>query len=122
LGSYGLTPVATYVDLLHGDGQSFVDVPSLFMLGASDGALQARAIVGLVLSLALLVGYANVPSLLQLWFIYGSYQRVGQLLFAFGWQIQILETTLLAAFLAHPWDPRPLRAPPPPHASIVLTR
>ncbi len=122
LGSHGLTPVATYVDLLRGDGSSFIDVPSLFMWDASDGALQGWAIVGLILSLACLVGYANLPSLLLLWFIYGSYQRVGQLWFSFGWEIQILETTLLAAFLAHPWDPRPLAARQPPAVSIVLWR
>jgi hypothetical protein len=122
LSSHGLTPVATYVELLHGDGKSFIDVPSLFMWGASDGALQGWAIVGLLLSIALLLGYANLPSLVLLWFIYGSFERVGQLWFSFGWEIQILETTLLAAFLAHPWDPRPLRAPAPPLVSIVLTR
>ena len=122
LSSYGLTPVATYVDVLHEAGKSFVDVPSVFLWGASDAALQGWAIAGLVVSIALLVGYANLPSLLLLWFIYGSYERVGQLWFSFGWEIQILETTLLAAFLAHPWDPRPLRAPPPPLVSVVLTR
>ena len=63
-----------------------------------------------------------MPMLLALWFIYGSYERVGQLWFSFGWEIQILETTLLAAVLAHPWDPRPLAAPPPPTTSIVLMR
>ena len=46
--------------------------------------------------------------------IYGSFERVGQLWFAFGWEIQILETTLIAGVLAHPWDPRPLAARPPP--------
>src|SRR5205085_672265 len=40
----------------------------------------------------------------------------------FGWEIQLLETTLVAAFLAHPWDPRPLAARPPPTAAIVLAR
>lgn len=122
LGSHGLTPVATYVDVLRDNGQSFIDVPSLFMWGTSDGALQAWAILGLVLSLALLAGYANLPSLLLLWLIYGSFERVGQLWFSFGWEIQILETTLLAAFLAHPWDPRPLAARQPPVISIVLVR
>ena len=70
----------------------------------------------------MLLGYANLPILLALWAIYGSFVRVGQLWFSFGWEIQILETTLLAALLAHPWDPRPLRAPSPPGASLVLMR
>ena len=106
LGSHGLTPVASYVAQLREAGQGFWDVPSLFMLSPNDGALQGWAVVGLILSLALVAGYANMPSLLLLWFIYGSYERVGQLWFSFGWEIQILETTVLAAFLvagAGPW-------------------
>jgi hypothetical protein len=122
LGSHGLTPAATYVELRQADGATFWDLPSLFMGGASDGALTAWAYVGLVLSIALALGYANLPSLLALWFIYGSYERVGQLWFGFGWEIQILETTLIAAFLAHPWDPRPLKARPPSVVGIVLMR
>ncbi|HEY5949667.1 MAG TPA: lipase maturation factor family protein, partial [Kofleriaceae bacterium] len=122
LGSHGLTPVATFVDAVRTTSQTFWDVPSLFMWGASDAALQVWAYVGLALAIACLLGYANLPSLLALWFIYGSYERVGQLWFAFGWEIQILETTLIAAFLAHPWDPRPLAARPPPVAAIVLMR
>ena len=112
LGSHGLTPVASYVDLLKSDGISFSEVPSLFMWGASDGSLAVWAYLGLALAVACTLGYANLPSLLALWCIYGSYERVGQLWFSFGWEIQILETTLIAAFLAHPWDPRPLAARP----------
>jgi hypothetical protein len=122
LGSHGLTPVATFVDLLHEDGKGFIDVPSLFMFGASDTTLTIWAWIGLLLALAMVAGYANLPSLLLVWLIYGSFERVGQLWFSFGWEIQILETTLLAAFLAHPWDPRPLKAPSPPITSIWLTR
>jgi hypothetical protein len=122
LGAHGLTPAQQYVDWLHGQGETFWDTPSLFMLDASDTALVGWAIAGLVLSLCVLVGYANLPILLAVWFIYGSYERVGQLWWGFGWEIQILETTLLAAFLVHPYDPRPLRAPQPPAIAIVLMR
>jgi hypothetical protein len=122
LGSHGLTPVHSYVDLLHENGQGFWQVPSLFMWDSSDAALAGWAWAGLVLAIAVTLGYANLPMLLALWFIYGSYERVGQLWFSFGWEIQILETTLIAAFLAHPWDPRPLAARPPPVTGIVLMR
>lgn len=122
IGSHGLTPAATYIELLKGDGVTFWDVPTVFWWGASDGALAGWAWVGLALALACTLGYANLPSLVVLWLLYGSYVRVGQLWFAFGWEIQILETTLIAAFLAHPWDPRPLAARPPPVAAIVLMR
>jgi hypothetical protein len=122
LGSHGLTPAATYVDLVRGDGVTFSALPSLFLWGASDGALSAWAWIGLALALACTLGYANLPSLLALWFIYGSFVRVGQLWFSFGWEIQILETTLIAAVIAHPWDPRPLAPRAPPVAAIVLMR
>lgn len=122
LGSHGLTPVQAFVDLVRGNGATFSDLPSIFYWGASDTSLMIWAYVGLAIAVCVTLGYANLPMLLALWVIYGSYERVGQLWFAFGWEIQILETTLLAAFLAHPWDPRPLAAPPPPTTSIVLTR
>ena len=66
LGSHGLTPVATYIDLIKGDGATFWDLPSLFMWGASDTALMVWAYVGLALAIACLLGYANLPSLLAL--------------------------------------------------------
>jgi len=122
LGEHGLTPAAAYVDRLHEAGRTFWDVPSVFMLDASDAALRRWAIVGLVLAAALAVGYANLPSLVVLWLLYGSYERVGQLWWGFGWEIQLLETTVIAACLVHPWDPRPLRAPAPPATAIVLMR
>lgn len=122
LGEHGLTPVAPYLDRLREGGAGFWEAPSVLWLGASDGVMAMWAWIGLGLSLAVLIGYANLPILFALWVIYGSFVRVGQLWFSFGWEIQILETTLLAALLAHPWDPRPLRAPSPPTASLVLMR
>ena len=122
LGSHGLTPAATWLDRMRGEGATFWNLPSIFMWDASDGALQGWAWVGLVISIAVVLGYANLPMLLVLWAIYGSYERIGQTWFSFGWEIQILETTLLCAALAHPWDPRPLAARSPPTASIVVLR
>ena len=122
LGSHGLTPVVPYLARLREGSMGFWEAPSVLWFGASDGAMAAWSWIGLGLSIAVLLGYANLPILFGLWAIYGSFVRVGQLWFSFGWEIQILETTLLAALLAHPWDPRPLRAPSPPGASLVLMR
>ena len=122
LGTHGLTPAASYVDELRSHGLTFWDVPSLFVLDSSDAMLRGCALVGVILSAALVVGYANLPSLAILWLVYGSYERIGQTWFAFGWEIQILETTVVAACLVHPWDPRPWRAPAPPALAIVLMR
>jgi lipase maturation factor len=122
LGEHGLTPLDRYFDQLRTADQTFWDVPSVLWLDHSDGALTAWAIVGIALSVVLLAGYANLPLLAVLWIIYGSIARVGQLWFSFGWEIQLLETTTIAAVLACPWDPRPLRARPPPLVAIVLMR
>ena len=122
LGSHGLTPVTSYLDQLREAGQGFVQVPSVLWFGSSDGALAAWSYLGLAASLAMALGYANSISCVLLWVIYGSFVRVGQQWFAFGWEIQILETTLLVAVLSHPWDPRPLAAPPPSRVAVVLLR
>ena len=121
LGSHGLTPIGTYVDRLHEAGAGFIDVPSLFMWNASDGAISGWAWLGLVLSIALVLGYANMPMLLVLWVLYGSYERLGQLWLASAGD-PARQTGSLAAFLAHPWDPRPLAARAPPTTAIVLFR
>nr|HEX4312745.1 lipase maturation factor family protein [Kofleriaceae bacterium] len=122
LGSHGLTPIGAYLDRLHDAGVGFWQLPTLFHASASDAMIRALAVIGLVLSVACVAGYANLPSLLILWAIYGSFERVGQMWFSFGWEIQLLETGLLCAFLAHPWDPRPLAARAPPATAVVLLR
>ncbi len=122
LGSHGLTPAATFLAQAREMGQTLWDLPTMFWWDCSDGALMGWAWVGLVVSIAMLLGYANLPSLIAVWVIYGSYERVGQAWFGFGWEIQLLETTVLCAALAHPWDPRPLAARSPPTAAIVLLR
>ena len=124
LGSHGLTPIG---DVRRTDARGRRDVlgraDRVHARGASDtahpdvGVDRARD-----LAVAVACGYTNMPMLLVLWVIYGSFERVGQLWFSFGWEIQILETTLIAAVLAHPWDPRPLAARPPPTTPIVLMR
>lgn len=123
IGEDGLTPAAAYVERAHAAGWGVWELPSLFVWGASDGMLQAFAWLGVGLSAAVVLGFANMPIVLALWVIYGSFVRVGQLWFGFGWEIQLLETTLIAVFLVHPWDPRPSRAAAsPPLAGIVLMR
>jgi len=121
-GEHGITPIGPYLDQLRAAGNGFLDVPSVLWWGSSDAAIVTWSVIGLVLAIALLAGYANLPSLLALWVIYGSFVHPGQVWFRFGWESQTLETTLLCAFLVHPWDPRPLRAPSPPITAIVLMR
>jgi hypothetical protein len=126
LGSHGLTPILLYLERLaeHAGSRwaAFHRVPSLFWLDASDGFLQAMAWLGVVLSLPVLLGFANGVLLALLWALYMSFVHVGQVWYGFGWEIQLLETGFLAIFLCPPLDPRPFPRRPPPIAIIWLLR
>ena len=135
IGSHGLEPARDYLHLLssahdrglhYRDGSAvpggFWQLPTLFWWGASDGAMKAYAWIGLVVSFAVMCGLANAPMMIALWILYGSFVRVGQTWFGFGWEYQILETGLIAAFLAPPLDPRPFPKDAPPLVGILLMR
>ena len=61
-------------------------------------------------------------SLSLLWFLYMSIVHVGQGWYAFGWEIQLLETGFLAIFLCPLLDGRPFPSRPPPVVVIWLYR
>jgi hypothetical protein len=127
LGSRGLLPAADFLERLRHAGlgglSGFLRVPSLFWIDASDTAFLLAASLGLGLSLALLLGYANVPSLLGLWLLYMSFVHVGQVFYGYGWEILLLETGFLAVFLAPLWHPSPFpRDAPPSPVVIALLR
>jgi hypothetical protein len=96
-------------------------LPTLFWFGVSDGALTAVALVGLLLSLVVLGGFANAAVLFVLWLLYLSIVQAGQLFWGYGWESLLLETGFLAIFLAPPLDPRPFpKNESPPRAIIWL--
>src|SRR5262245_16645947 len=125
LGSHGLLPAASFLDAVRaawGPGAAW-RLPSLFWLNASDLALAIGAWLGLLLSLLVLCGLANVPMLLTLWALYLSFVHVGQTFYGYGWEILLLETGFLAVFLAPLWRPGPLpKASPASPVVIVLLR
>jgi hypothetical protein len=126
IGHHGITPADVLLERLadhygsRWDG--FLERPTLFWLGCSDGALQAVAWTGVALSAALLAGYANALSMLLLWLLYSSLVRVGQVWTGFGWDIQLMETGFLGIFLCPLLDPRPFPRRPPPVAVIWMFR
>ena len=135
LGSHGLEPAHDFLKTLaaahdqglhYRDGSAvpggFWDLPTLFWWSSSDTAMLVAAWIGVLLSAAVMCGLANAPMMFVLWLLYGSFVRVGQTWFSFGWEIQILETGLIAVFLAPPLDPRPFPKDPPPLTAILLMR
>jgi hypothetical protein len=127
IGAHGLLPACAYLQRMAGGGQTrlsgFLALPTVFWLHCSDAFLSVLAATGVLLSLVVLVGFANAPLLGLLWFLYMSFCHVGQLFYGYGWEILLLETGLLATFLCPVLDARPLpRSAPPPVMVIWLLR
>lgn len=111
LGPQGILPAQTFFDAVLrqlGPAAAHAQLPSLcWFIGASPTALNALCAAGLALSALLFVGIAPAVTLIGLWFCYLSLCGAGQMFFAFQWDALLLETTLLAVFLA-PWRFLPL--------------
>ncbi|HLX93823.1 MAG TPA: lipase maturation factor family protein [Puia sp.] len=126
IGSQGLLPVNLFVqsaEKIYGStGSAFWHLPSIFWFAYSDSFLLGAAWVGFVLSLVVAVGFANIPLLTALWFLYMSFVHIGQDWYGYGWEIQLLETGFLAIFLCPLLDMRPFPRSGPPKIIIVLFR
>jgi len=126
IGQDGLLPAHLFVERVadaHGGvWEGFLALPSLFWWSVSDTALLAVGWGGLLLSLAVLAGYANAVMMFFLWALYMSVDHVGQRWYAFGWESQLLETGFLAVFLCPLLDARPFPRTPPPRLVIWLYR
>lgn len=120
VGHDGLTPAGRFLDAVArasgGRWHGFLRMPTLFWIHLSDGALRAASWTGFLLSLAVVAGFANGLVLLVLFALYASIVPVGQEWYAYGWEMQLIETGFLAVFLVPLLDPRPFpkRAPPTP--------
>ena len=128
IGHDGLLPVPLYLERVastYGAGwPSFITVPTLFWLNASDAFMQAMAEVGCGLSLVVLArrcqraaaGGAVVP-------VHVLRPRRPAFWYGYGWEILLLETGFLAIFLCPLLDPRPIgRRGQPPRVVIWLLR
>jgi hypothetical protein len=126
IGHEGLLPADSYLQRLtehFGSGvEGFCELPSVFWLGCSDRALLAVAWLGLALALLVMLGYANALIMLALWALYMSIVNVGQLWYSYGWEMQLLETGMLGAFLCPLLDGRPFPRRAPPVAVLWLYR
>ena len=126
IGHDGLLPADVYLHRLEqhfgSPGAAALEVPSLFWLGVSDRALLATAWLGTALAALVVAGFANAAVLLVLWAVYMSFVHIGQDWYGYGWEIQLLETGFLAAFLCPLLDARPFPRRPPPAQMLWLFR
>lgn len=125
VGSRGLLPATRYFAAVHEQLGStfaaFAQLPSLCWFFGTETFLHVLCAAGVALSLLLFAGIAPAVCLFLLWFAYLSLNYAGQIFFNFQWDTLLLETTLLAVFLA-PWKWLPLWRPhePPPIARLLL--
>jgi hypothetical protein len=126
IGRNGLLPAENFLRRVEANfgsrGAAFVQLPTLFWFNDSDRFLAGAAWVGVGMSLAVLLGYANAILLAFLWMLYLSLVHVGQDWYSYGWEIQLLETGFLAIFLCPLVDGRPFPRRPPPTPVIWLFR
>jgi hypothetical protein len=99
-------------------------MPTLCWLSSSDGFLNVQCAAGAALAVLLIFGIAPAPCLFLLWLIYLSLSTVSDPFLGFQWDALLLETGLLAIFLAPPqWLPRhPTREAPPSRVALWLLR
>jgi hypothetical protein len=126
IGAHGLEPAAAFLDEaaaeLGGRAAGFWQMPTLFWLNASDGFIAAVGWLGVALSLLVVAGYANALVLALLCLLQISVAAVGQDFYAFGWELQLVETGFLCIFLCPLLDGRPFPRRPPPAPVIWLLR
>jgi Lipase maturation factor len=124
LGSDGLLPAAEFLAQVRAHFDSFSGafwrLPSLFWFHSSDALLGALSWLGVVLSVAVALGFANAPLLALLWALYLSFVHVGQIFYGYGWESLLCETGFLAIFLAPALDPKPFSGSVPWPVILLL--
>ncbi|MBX6311354.1 MAG: lipase maturation factor family protein [Isosphaeraceae bacterium] len=114
VGSRGILPVAALCDPGNSPRwRQFLQLPTLCWWNTSDRFLMWLTWGGALLSLGLMVGLAPIPILATLWLAYLSLVNACGVFLAYQWDALLLETGLLAIFLA----PRELLPTIPPTAT-----
>lgn len=106
-GRDGIAPIADTVASLQRSGVSFVDAPTLLVaLGGSDAALHLLCGLCVLASVCITAGLTPRPACLVLFVCWLSLVQVGAPFLNFQWDILLIETSLVFAFLS-PWGVRP---------------
>jgi len=122
IGPKGILPAERLLEAARSQlgAAAYWRVPTLCWMGGTGGFLHGLCAAGVALALLLVCNLASGPALVGLWLCYLSLVSVGQDFLGFQWDALLLETTLLALFVA-PWRLRPgLIAAQPPAAGRWL--
>lgn len=127
IGESGLLPISNFLKSYEAHSGSvikaFWSLPSVFWFNSSDQFALSMIDLGMILSLFLILGFANSITLFILWFLQLSFIHVGQSFWSFGWETNLLEITFLSLFMVPFWNLRPFeRGVPPSKVIMVLQR
>ena len=123
VGPRGLMPAQLFLNAVHAQvgAARFWELPTLCWIFGGGVFLHVLCAAGVVLSFALIAGFAPAACLALLWAAYLSLCGAGQVFLAYQWDALLLETNLLAVFFA-PWAWRAgrIRTDPPRLARWLL--
>jgi predicted DCC family thiol-disulfide oxidoreductase YuxK len=126
IGTRGIAPAAGLLSAARSQlgGRAYALLPSIFWIGAGNGALHAACAAGCVLSLLLAADVLPGICAAGCWALYLSLSAVGNEFLSFQWDALLVEILFLAIFLP---DPRRIRgasptASPPSRLSLFLFR
>jgi predicted DCC family thiol-disulfide oxidoreductase YuxK len=104
IGAGGLLPAAQYLGAAAAQlgPERYWRVPTLAWLWSSDAALVGLCAAGALASLGLILDAAAGPCAFACWVLYLSIVSIGSQFMGYQWDVLLLETGLLALFLA-PW-------------------
>ncbi len=123
VGPHGILPAGRYFSAVHEQlgAEAYYRLPSLCWVFGTDTFLPMLCAAGIVLAVLLFVGVAPPLCLALLWAGYLTVCSAGQVFFNFQWDALLLETTLVALFLAPwAWLPRWRTCEPPRVACWLL--
>ncbi len=124
LGDNGLTPINLFIEKLQSTSKSDWELmshtPSLFWFGYSDVLFQVYATLGFLGALSIVCGATNAILNAVVWLFYLSFVSLGQTWFAFGWEMQLIETGFLAIFFCPVFSIRPFPVKSPPSKIVVF--
>lgn len=101
-GGRGVMPIAGFVESAKRAGHSFWQHPSALWWSSSDTMIAGVWIVGVIASIALLLGLLPKAALAISWFAYLSFVSLGWPFMSFQWDTLLLEVTFTAFFFV-PW-------------------
>jgi lipase maturation factor 1 len=104
VGERGVLPIARYLEWVRGQTGvgRYALLPTLCWISSSDAFLHGLCAAGALAGLCLVLGWLPALSAAAAWVLYLSVSIAGQVFLEFQWDFLLLETGLLAIFLAPP--------------------